>query len=138
MKYAYATMIVLCLLASTSWSASNPMIRNCNQAGGEFTVVEIKNGQTLDQWALCKFDKSYVGALDVMLFNSKEAFPMAFSEYTNDIYECGGLVLTARVLNTKTQFLVCQYEDKSIIDLTSLFLGLYSPQNFQLNKYLGL
>ncbi|MES2803532.1 MAG: hypothetical protein V4654_13645 [Bdellovibrionota bacterium] len=30
MKFAYATVIVLCLLASTSWSASNPLIRNCN------------------------------------------------------------------------------------------------------------
>lgn len=138
MKYAYATMIVLCLLASTSWSASNPMIRNCNLAGGEFTVVEMKDKKIRDQWALCKFDKSYVGALDVMLFNTKESIPTAIDEYTTGIYECSGQVRVAQVLHTTKEFLVCQYADNSIIDLNSLFLGFYSPENFQLNKFLGL
>lgn len=138
MKYAYATVIVLCLLASTSWSASNPMIRNCRLAGGQFTVVETKGERVNDQWALCKFDKSYVGALDVMLFNSKEVMPTAFDEYSNGIYECSGQIKAARVLNTTNDFLICQYGDNSIIDLNSLFLGFYSPENFQLNKFLGL
>lgn len=140
MKYAYATMIVLCLLASTSWSASNPMIRNCNLAGGEFTVVEIHqtNSKIRDQWALCKFDNAYVGALDVMLYNSKEAVPTSFSEYSTVASECSGHVEIALVLGTEKKILVCQYEDSSFIDLNTLFLGVSAAENFQLNKYLGL
>ena len=138
MKYAYAMMIVLCLLASTSWSASNPLIRNCNLAGGQFTVAEITNGKISDQWAFCKFDKSYVGAMDVMILNTENTFSTAFNDYSSGIYECSGKIQIARILNTKKEFLVCQYEDSSMIDLNTLFLGLYSPENFQLNKYLGL
>lgn len=144
MKYAYATMIVLCLLASTSWSASNPMIRNCNLAGGEFTVVEIHlqnskiTGKNTDQWALCKFDNAYVGAFDVMQFNTKEGYPTSFSEYSSEVTQCSGHVEVAQIIGTDKKFLVCQYEDASIIDLVTLFLGVNAAENFQLNKYLGL
>lgn len=136
MKYAYATMIVLCLLASTSWSASNPMIRNCNLAGGEFTVVEIKSQN--DQWALCKFDNAYVGAFDVMQFNTKEGYPTSFSEYTSEAATCTGHVEVAQIIGTDKKILVCQYEDSSFIDLLTLSLGTNAPENFQLNKFLGL
>lgn len=139
MKYAYATMIVLCLLASTSWSASNPLIRNCNLAGGEFTAVEIHyKNSTSDQWGLCKFDKAFVGALDVMRFNTKEGYPTSFSEYTSNITNCSGHVEVARVIGTDKTILVCQYKDSSFIDLLTLSLGVHAPENFQLNKYLGL
>ena len=144
MKYAYATMIVLCLLASTSWSASNPLIRNCNLAGGEFTVVEIHlqnskiTGKNSAQWALCKFDNSYVGAFDVMQFNTKEGNPVSFDEYSSEATQCSGHVEVANVLGTDKKFLVCQYEDSSFIDLITLSLGVNAPENFQLNKFLGL
>lgn len=140
MKYAYATMIVLCLLASTSWSASNPLIRNCNLAGGEFTVVEIhlKNSKIRDQWALCKFDNAYVGAFDVMQFNTKEGYPMSFNDYQNGNTQCAGHVETAQIIGTDKTVLVCQYDDSSFIDLFTLALGNKAPENFQLNKFLGL
>ena len=134
MKYAYATMIVLCLLASTSWSASNPLIRNCNLAGGEFTVVALRD----DQWGLCKFDNAFVGAFDVMQFNTKEGYPTSFSEYSAEVTECSGRVEVAQVIGTDKKFLVCQYQDSSIIDLNTLSLGVNAAENFQLNKYLGL
>ncbi|MCM2353194.1 MAG: hypothetical protein NDI63_06205 [Pseudobdellovibrio sp.] len=136
MKYAYATMIVLCLLASTSWSASNPLIRNCNLAGGEFTVVEIQKNS--DQWALCKFDNAYVGAFDVMQFNTKEGNPISFNEYSTEATQCSGHVEVAQVIGTDKKFLVCQYADSSFIDLITLSLGVNAPENFQLNKFLGL
>lgn len=140
MKYAYATMIVLCLLASTSWSASNPLIRNCNLAGGEFTVVEIhlKNSKIRDQWALCKFDNAYVGAFDVMQFNTKEGYAMSFIDYQNGATQCAGHVETAQIIGTDKTVLVCQYDDSSFIDLFTLALGNKAPENFQLNKFLGL
>lgn len=140
MKYAYATMIVLCLLASTSWSASNPLIRNCNLAGGEFTVVEIhlQNSKIRDQWALCKFDNAYVGAFDVMQFNTKEGNPVSFNEYSSEVTQCSGHVEVAQVIGTDKKFLVCQYEDSSFIDLITLSLGVNAPENFQLNRFLGL
>lgn len=144
MKYAYATMIVLCLLASTSWSASNPLIRNCNLAGGEFTVVDIHlqnskiTGENTDQWALCKFDNAYVGAFDVMQFNTKEGYPTSFSEYSAQASTCSGHVEVAQIIGTDKTILVCQFNDSSFIDLITLSLGVNAPENFQLNKYLGL
>ncbi len=134
MKFAYATMIVLCLLASTSWSASNPLIRNCNIAGGEFTVVELAD----DQWALCKFANSYVGALDVMNFNTQAADPVAFLEYAEEHTECHGTLTTATVLNTTTKIELCRYNDDSFIDTTTLTKGVQSSDNSAFNKYLGL
>lgn len=134
MKFAYATVIVLCLLASTSWSASNPLIRNCNLAGGEFTVVELHD----DQWGLCKFDNSYVGALDVMFFNTQTAEPIAFLEYAEEHTDCHGTLTTATVLNTTIQIELCRYNDDSFIDTTTLNKGVQSTDNAVFNKYLGL
>lgn len=140
MKYAYITMIVLCLLTSTSWSLSNPMIRNCRLAGGEFTVVEIQKSSTnkYDQWALCKFDQAYVGALDVMLFNSKESNPTSFTEYSKEATRCTGFIEVVNILNSDEQFLICKYSDSSIIDFKTLKLGRYNSANQKLNSYLGL
>ncbi len=134
MKFAYATVIVLCLLASTSWSASNPLIRNCNLAGGEFTVVELQD----DQWGLCKFDNSYVGALDVMFFNTQTAEPIAFLEYAEEHTDCHGTLTTATVLNTTIQIELCRYNDDSFIDTATLNKGVQSTDNAAFNKYLGL
>ena len=134
MKFAYATMIVLCLLASTSWSASNPLIRNCNIAGGEFTVVELAD----DQWALCKFGNSYVGAIDVMNFNTLTADPVAFFEYAEEHTECHGTLTTATVLQSTTKIELCRYADNSFIDTATLSKGVQSSDNAALNNYLGL
>ena len=134
MKFAYATVIVLCLLASTSWSASNPLIRNCNLAGGEFTVVDTQDGQ----WALCKFDNSYVGALEVMYFNTQMAEPIAFLEYAEEHTECHGTLTTATVLNTTTEIELCRYNDDSFIDTATLNKGSHHSDNAAFNNYLGL
>lgn len=138
MKFAYATMIVLCLLASTSWSASNPLIRNCNIAGGEFTVVELTDKNSTEQWALCKFANSYVGALDVMYFNTQTAEPVAFLEYAEEHTECHGTLATATVLNTTTKIELCRYNDNSFIDTATLSKGIQNSDNAAFNKYLGL
>jgi hypothetical protein len=139
MKYAsYALVIVICLLSSTSWS-KNPMIRNCNIAGGEFVVVEVTdklNGY--DQWALCKFDQAFVGALDVMFFNDKTAKPISFSQYTSNVQSCNGHVLYARVLVSHEHVVLCQYEDSSVIEMNTLEGGTTASGNQVLNKYLGL
>lgn len=134
MKFAYATVIVLCLLASTSWSASNPLIRNCNISGGEFTVVELQD----DQWALCKFGNTYVGALDVMYFNTVTTDPVAFFEYAEEHTECHGTLSTATVLNTTTKIELCRYNDDSFIDTATLTKGAHHSDNAVFNKYLGL
>ncbi len=134
MKFAYATVIVLCLLASTSWSASNPLIRNCNLAGGEFTVVELQD----DQWALCKFANTYVGALDVMFFNTQTAEPIAFLEYAEEHTDCHGTLTTATVLNSTTEIELCRYNDDSFIDTATLNKGVQNTDNAVFNKYLGL
>lgn len=134
MKFAYAAMIVICLLTSTSWSTSNPLIRNCNLAGGEFTVVELSD----DQWALCKIGTSYVGAIDVMSFNTQTAEPIAFLEYAEEHTECHGNLTTATLLNTTTTIQLCRYNDDSFIDTTTLTKGVQSSDNSVFNKYLGL
>ena len=134
MKFAYAIMIVLCLLTSTSWSTSNPLIRNCNLAGGEFTVVEL----TDDQWALCKIGNAYVGAIDVMGFSTQTAEPIAFLEYAEEHTDCHGNLETATVLNTTSKIELCRYADNSLIDTTTLNKGVQSSDNEVFNKYLGL
>ncbi|AZZ36310.1 hypothetical protein CIK05_05740 [Bdellovibrio sp. qaytius] len=134
MKFATATMIVLCLLASTSWSASNPLIRNCNLAGGEFTVITLPD----DQWALCKIGHAYVGAIDVMGFNTQTAEPTAFLEYAEEHTECHGALTTATILNTTTKIELCRYADNSFIDTQTLNSGVQSSDNEVFNKYLGL
>lgn len=140
MKFAYATVIVLCLLASTSWSASNPLIKNCNIAGGDFTVVETvgTTADKYDQWGLCKFDQAYVGALDVMFFNTKTADAISLDQYKNDAIVCNGKILEVRILQAKDTMLICQYQDKTIIDLGTLSSGPFNPANQKLNNYLGL
>lgn len=144
MKFAYATVIVLCLLSSTSWSASNPLIRNCNLAEGEFTVVEIAKDfdkpytVKYDQWALCKLGNSFVGALDVMFFNTKTADPVSFVQYKNNTVACTGEIIEARVLQTNNIIWLCQYDDQSLIDLDTLHAGPYDSKNEKLNNYLGL
>lgn len=133
MKYAYAIVIVLCLLSSTSWS-KNPMIRNCNIAGGEFTVVQTAN----DQLGLCKFDQAYVGSLDVMFLNDQTSFSLSFMEYTQQQSDCSGSVVKATILATTIQVELCQYSDNSLIDTSTLKKGVSHSDNAALNKYLGL
>lgn len=138
MKYAYATMIVLCLLASTSWSASNPMIRNCHQVGGEFSVVVIDEGKFVDEVALCKIGSTYAGAFDVMLFNNVEAQPLAFTEYSSGITMCKGEIKVVNFVGSTETVKICQYADLSIIDISTLESGSSDEQNFLFNNYLGL
>lgn len=136
MKYAYIMVIIISLLSSTSWSkTSNPMIRNCNNiAGGEFVVMDTG----YDQWGLCKFENSYVGALDVMFFNDQTAEPISFFEYAEQHTDCHGKVITATVLGTTEKFQLCQYSDSSMIDMATLSKGIFHSDNSALNKYLGL
>lgn len=138
MKYAYAMIIVICLLSTTSWSAGNPMIRNCNIAGGEFVVVEVTDILTgYDQWALCKFGNAYVGALDVMYFNNQTQTSESFTQYKNGAEVCTGKIIESQILQGST-LEICQYSDDSIIEIQTLKKGLTNSDNKQLNNFLGL
>lgn len=110
------------------------MIKNCKLSGGEFKVIETEN----DQWALCKFKNSYVGALDVMHFNNLTADPISFMEFTQQNTQCRGQMIKAQFVGSQKTLLICQYPDKSIIDSETLFNGLNHPDSDKLRKYLGL
>lgn len=132
--------VLISLFASFVAHAQNPQIRNCNSAGGQFLVADVHMGAQSDQIGLCLFNTALVGALDVMSFlDSQKAHRSAsFTEYQNKIAICSGSITTLHIINSNLKIQACVYADKSIIDLETLAAGQTSPENAQLNAFLGL
>lgn len=139
MAKIYSLLVLLVVFSFHAFAQKNPLIRNCNIAGGEFLVADININHQADQIGLCKFGNTLVGALDVMTFldSQKSDFPISFNEYQNSQTMCFGQVVTIQFVNSDIRSNVCLYNDKSIIDIATLITGKTSPQNTIFNHFLG-
>jgi hypothetical protein len=129
-------LIFSTILSSVCFSMQkNPQIRTCQTLGGEYLVANSSN----DQIGLCKFDKAIVGALDLMLFNHKEAILQSLKTFMKGQTNCEsiGQIQTLIVLQgASLQF--CSFADGSYIELGTLIKGSHSDDNQKLNQVLGL
>lgn len=134
MKYAYFIVIVISLLTSTSWSfTTNPQIRSCRLAGGEF--VEVKTAQ--DQIGLCKFGSAYIGALDILQYTDTKEYSLAALYFGIDLRLCDGAVIDAENLEKTQSFKLCTYNGESYIEMNTLNKGVHHPDNKQLKDFLN-
>lgn len=113
----------------------NPQIRTCQTLGGDYLVANSYN----DQIGLCKFDKAIVGALDLMLFNNKEAISQSLNAFMKGQTNCesvGQIQTLIIVQGASLQF--CSFADGSFIELGTLIKGIDSADNQKLDQVLGL
>ncbi len=131
------TLILFTIVLTSTMALAaqkNPLIRTCNSLGGEFVVANASS----DQISFCKFGKSLVGALDLMLFNNKESITQSINSYMKNQNSCGGQIETMIVLGGNINYQVCTYPDGSLIELGTLIKGTNSADNDKLNAALGL
>ncbi len=133
-------MLILTLLTFSSLVASavqkNPQIRTCHILGGEFLTADTAN----DQVGFCRLDTAIIGALDLMLFNNKEAISQSVNNYMKNQTSCEAVGQIQNLVNTGTEEVlkVCSFADGSYIELNTLTRGSHSPDNSKLNQVLGL
>lgn len=130
-------VILFTLAASISFSAQrNPQIRNCNLVGGDFVAANTSN----DQVGFCQLDKALIGALELNLFNNKEAILQSLKVYMKNQLTCenGGQIQNLTIVGTSDSFKACAYPDGSFIELMTLTRGYNSSENQKLNQVLGL
>jgi len=117
--------------ATLSW-ASNPLIRNCRLAGGEFFVVTTDS----DELPLCQFGNSYVGALDVMNYSLKLSSSESLLAFLLGEKLCSGKKIEVKELHGPRVLTLCEFGDQSLIDMTTLQSGIESRQNQALLNFL--
>ena len=124
------------ILNSVAFGAQkNPQIRTCNSLGGVYLVASTNN----DQVGLCQLDKAIVGALDLTLFNNKEAITQSLNSYMKKQTNCepAGQIQLITIVGGQS-LKVCTYFDSSMIELATQLKGLDSSDNEKLNQALGL
>lgn len=114
----------------------NPLIRTCHILGGEFLIAKSQS----DEFGFCTFGKAIVGALDLMLFNSKESISQSINSYIKNHNSCEptGQVETLTVIGNGPRIQFCTYPDGSFIELGTLNKGQNSSDNLKFNEALGL
>lgn len=121
---------------SSAWSVRNPLIRVCHQKLGQFYVHDVKK---LDL-AVCYFDESYMGALDLVQWNngeSRQAIEALLSGATSgkSCQELGAVLVQGR--HSEGSYSLCRFADGSMIDSASLKRGLSHPKNSKMVEALN-
>ena len=130
----YLLGLVLVFSSLTTFAFRNPQMRACFTAGGQFFVV---NGD-YDQYGICKFGQSLVGAIDILNRDSAIDVPLSLFNYKRGVKVCPTQNLTTLTTFEGDPLYVCQYSDLSIIDVETLTSGKDSERNLELNKALKL
>ncbi len=120
----------------THWNSRNPLIRVCHQKFGQFYVHDVKK---LDL-AVCYFDESYLGALDLVQWSngeSRQAVEALLSGSTSgkSCQELGATWVQGR--HTEGSYSLCRFADGSMMDSASLKRGLSHPKNSKMVEALN-
>jgi len=127
------TILAVLLFSSQVFAISNPLIRNCQLAGGQFLIFQTSDNDV----ATCHIQQSFIGALDLFLHASQEQPSQSIIDYQSSIQFCQGQEIQ---LSTSEGFqqTFCFYDDGSLIDLATLKKGRYSSDQKAFNSALGL
>lgn len=127
--------MLLVLVGATSSAASNPQMRACRVASGQFFVIDTG----LDQLGLCRIGNSVIGATDLLRKDAAiEDMPFSIYDYLGGNTSCDVNRIATFPDPGGAPLKVCYYDDGSLIDVLTLTRGKTHPQNWQLNKALGL
>lgn len=127
--------MLLAVTGFTTLAASNPQMRACRVANGQFFVLDTG----LDQLGLCRIGYSVIGAIDLLNKDAAiEDMPFSVYEYSRGATTCEPDHVTTFPNPGGSALKVCYYDDGSLIDLQTLIRGRNHPNNWYLNKALGL
>lgn len=115
-------------------AAKKPQLRACENAGGEYFVVEFPE----DEIAICQFGVSYVGAIDFLNRDALIEIPLSLHYYKKGVTGCAPRNLTLISVSENHNVSVCLYSDGSVIDIETLKTGRLSEHNTQLDSALGV
>ena len=132
---AFLTIVLLATVSISQAAVRNPLIRVCHQKLGQFYVHDVKN---LD-FAVCYFDESYLGALDLVQWSNGEsrlAIEALLSGSTagKNCKDMGANLMQGH--HSEGSYSVCRFSDGSTLDSVSLKRGLSHPKNSKLVKAL--
>lgn len=134
-KFGLFMLLAFVGLSSLAAAASNPQMRACRVASGQFFVLDTG----LDQIGLCRLGPSVIGAIDLLNKDADvEDVPASIYEYRNGVTFCEPAHVASFPNPNGTVLKVCYYDDGSIIDLQTLVRGKNHPQNYSLSKALDL
>ena len=127
--------LVLMITGASTWSASNPQMRACRAASGQYFILDTG----LDEIGFCRLGPSVIGAIDLLNKDAAmEEAPASLSDYRDGIADCEPSNVSAIPNGAGNILKVCYYDDGSIIDLQTLSRGKNHSLNWQLNRALGL
>ena len=135
-----AGMIIFAGVSSFA-ANNNPWMRACRIEAGQFWVLKAGS----EEYSMCFFGESAVGAEALFQFKSKSATPEAVVAYKNRNASSarGGICgsFDAEVLQGKDTdgqtFNVCKFSDGSLIEETTLWLGPGAGTTLGLDKALS-
>lgn len=135
--------LVLVLVGTFSWANfKNPWMRACGLEQGQFWIV--KSGS--EELTMCFFDDAAIGAETLFLFKSHAAETEAVEAYKNRLSTtpvkggvCGafGAELFEGKDNQGRSTNICRFDDQSLIEETTLWLGAGASNNEALDRALS-
>ena len=125
------TLIIMTILVVSAFAQRNPQIRTCNITGGNFSVLNIQ----VDKIGHCNYGDASVDTISLMdkVYENKES--MAVKQFLDGVTDCRGIIITG--FNNVETALICYYNDKSSIRLSTLNAGNNSPANKNLVEALN-
>lgn len=141
MRVLFLSFIMISMGAASFAANNNPWMRTCRIDQGQFWV--LKSGS--EELSMCFFGDSGVGAESFFLFKTNEGPTQAIQAYKNRNSSSarGGVcgAFDAELVQGKdTQgqtFNICRFEDNSLIEETTLWLGPGSGASESLDRALS-
>lgn len=127
------SVLVLFSTTLTFAAPTNPLIRACLHASGEFVAANIPG----DQVGLCKVGASYISATTLMSYFDNLWVDDAGMAFATNAKNCWTGTLTATSLEGQAIEL-CHFEDGSLLDLETVLTGPYDPRNAALKAVFGV
>lgn len=129
--------LVPCLFASFSFAANNnPLMRTCRREQGLFWIVYATN----QELPLCFFGEAAIGAEALHGYKHGGGVVMAVSVYKKTMgatCEQVGAVTIAGRDSKNAAFEVCQFNDGTLIEKSTLLRGQGAAANSALNRALN-
>lgn len=129
------------LLAAISISSAataqvrNPLMRVCFQQQGQFWV--FNNGDVRSELAVCRFDATFISALDLVHMNQGSA-PLSAQAFLGSyrVFDACSEIRAQDIVLSSENVHICRFNDGSFIDIKALQWGRLSPQTQKLERAL--
>ncbi|KYG61253.1 hypothetical protein [Bdellovibrio bacteriovorus] len=141
MMKVFLLSITMIFAGLTAQAANNPWMRTCRIDQGQFWTIKVGS----DEQALCLFGDASIGAETFFLFKTNAGVGDAIDAYKHRKSSsprggvCGAFdaeLIEGKDTSGRT-FNICRFDDGSLIEETTLWLGAGSGSNEALDRALS-